>query len=90
VAKPPPGPKGQLNRPLGPGGGSATPKRPAWATPWPNGVASHPSIYFFSFFLDFFLKIKYVMGYFGKKNVKVVELPKFENLGGLNVTFETL
>jgi hypothetical protein len=25
-----------------------------------------------------------------KKNVKVVELPQFESLGELNVTFETL
>jgi hypothetical protein len=35
-------------------------------------------------------KMKYVMGAFWGKNVKMVELPQFESLGGLSVTFETL
>ena len=49
---------------------------------WPN----HPSIFLsfsFSFILDFFLnKIKYVIGAFWEKKVKVVELSQFESLEG--------
>jgi hypothetical protein len=43
------------------------------------------------FFLFFFFKKKLCDGgHFGKKMVKMVELPQFESLGGLSVTFKTL
>jgi hypothetical protein len=54
-------------------------------------VAGHPSIFFF--FLYFFKNKICDWGILGekkKKEVKVVELPQFESLGGLSVTFKTL
>jgi hypothetical protein len=43
------------------------------------------------FFLDFFFKKKKCdRGILGKKEVKLVELQKFESLGGSCVTFEIL
>jgi hypothetical protein len=45
----------------------------------------------FSFFLFLLLFLNICDGAFwGKKNVKVVELSQFESFGGLSVTFETL
>jgi hypothetical protein len=52
-------------------------------------VACQPNIFFFFGFL--FLKSKICDGGIleKKKKVKVVELPQFESLWGLSVTFET-
>jgi hypothetical protein len=46
-----------------------------------EGVSTTPAYFFFFFQKN--KKIKNVIGAFGEKNVKVVELPQFENVEGV-------